>query len=71
MHGRPCYRVAFSDGESITADAAHLWPVRRPGTARHVLRTTLEGASTLIVDTGCYAAAASIDDLCSYSAGLM
>lgn len=25
MHGRPCYRVTFSTGEEIVADAQHLW----------------------------------------------
>lgn len=25
QHGRPCYRVTFSDGSSIIADAAHEW----------------------------------------------
>lgn len=25
MEGRPCYRVEFSDGSSIVADAEHLW----------------------------------------------
>ena len=25
MHGRPCYRVAFSDGTEIVADEAHQW----------------------------------------------
>ena len=25
--GRPCYRVEFSDGESIVCDAEHLWTV--------------------------------------------
>lgn len=25
MHGRPCYRVRFSDGAEIVADANHLW----------------------------------------------
>lgn len=25
MHGRPCYRVKFSDGAEIVADAQHLW----------------------------------------------
>ena len=25
MHGRPCYQVTFSDGESIIADEDHLW----------------------------------------------
>lgn len=27
FHDRDCYRVVFSDGESITADASHLWTV--------------------------------------------
>lgn len=27
MHDRRCYRVSFSDGCSIVADATHLWPV--------------------------------------------
>ena len=27
MHGHPCYRVVFSDGASIIADADHLWAV--------------------------------------------
>ncbi|WP_146839729.1 helicase C-terminal domain-containing protein [Cellulomonas hominis] len=26
QHERPCYRVSFSDGTSIVADAEHLWP---------------------------------------------
>jgi replicative DNA helicase len=25
MHGRPCYRLTFSDGTEIVADAAHQW----------------------------------------------
>lgn len=25
MHNRPCYRVVFSDGESIVCDEGHLW----------------------------------------------
>jgi len=25
MHGRPCYRVEFSDGAAIVADESHLW----------------------------------------------
>jgi replicative DNA helicase len=28
MHDRPCYRVRFSDGSSIVADANHLWETR-------------------------------------------
>lgn len=28
MHDRPCYRVGFSDGTSIVADAEHLWETR-------------------------------------------
>lgn len=39
MHDRPCYRVVFSDGEQIIADAEHLWMVKarrthRPGGAK-------------------------------------
>lgn len=33
MYDRPCYRVEFSDGSSIIADAEHLWTVY-PKTAR-------------------------------------
>jgi replicative DNA helicase len=29
MDHRPCYRVTFRDGESIVADAQHLWAVRK------------------------------------------
>jgi len=25
MHGRPCYKVSFSDGTTIIADAEHSW----------------------------------------------
>jgi hypothetical protein len=28
MHDRPCYRIQFSDGSSIIADADHLWSVQ-------------------------------------------
>ena len=31
MEDRPCYRVAFSDGTSIVADANHRWPVLDAG----------------------------------------
>lgn len=34
QHQRPCYRVTFSDGESITCDAEHLWQVHE----RHARR---------------------------------
>lgn len=30
MHGRPCYRMRFSDGEEILADAGHRWYVEAP-----------------------------------------
>ena len=42
QYGRPCYRVAFSDGETIVCDADHLWTVhdryarRNPKTLRTV-----------------------------------
>lgn len=36
MLGRPCYDVRFSDGEVITADAAHLWrTTTKPARKRH------------------------------------
>lgn len=40
LHGRPCYRVHFENGESIVADAQHHWTVRRrsPG-KRYDIRT--------------------------------
>ena len=28
MTGRPCYRVSFSDGTSVVADAGHLWSAK-------------------------------------------
>lgn len=34
MLGRPCYRVEFSDGESIVADAQHLWKTTTPASRR-------------------------------------
>lgn len=30
MHAHPCYRVQFSDGSHIVADAGHLWQVSTP-----------------------------------------
>ena len=46
MDGRPCYRLTFSDGESIVADAGHLWrtSARKQGLAADAtaLRTTQE-----------------------------
>jgi phage terminase large subunit GpA-like protein len=27
MHDRECYRIGFSDGASVVADAEHMWPV--------------------------------------------
>ena len=35
--GRPCFRVAFSDGEAITCDAEHLWSVEDCGSRRNPL----------------------------------
>ena len=31
FHDRPCYRVTFRDGDSIIADAGHLWAAKRSG----------------------------------------
>lgn len=56
MSGRPCFRVTFSDGESIVADADHRWMtttrVERKRIARGtmtggMIRTTVEIASDL------------------------
>lgn len=53
---RPCFRVVFSDGESIVADAEHLWctstrPERRDR-LEPALRTTAEIARTLTLSDG-------------------
>lgn len=48
MHGRQCYRVKFSDGAEIVADAEHLWQtaaIRDKGRQR--IRTTREIAESL------------------------
>jgi replicative DNA helicase len=49
MHGRPCYRVTFSDGSEIIADAAHQWLTETSASRRSVqgVRTTQEIAETL------------------------
>ena len=51
LHGRPCYRVSFSDGTTVVADADHQWVTsdrreRRSGRAPSV-RTTAELAATV------------------------
>lgn len=51
MLGRPCYRVTFSDGAEIVADASHLWPTEtlaaREGRAVAAPVTTAGIAATL------------------------
>lgn len=44
MHGRPCYRVRFSDGAEIVADKGHRWKVtdRTGGRRRDRVATTGE-----------------------------
>ncbi|MAD80987.1 MAG: hypothetical protein CMJ50_09130 [Planctomycetaceae bacterium] len=37
MHHRPCYRVTFSDGESIVCDGEHLWSVEDRWSRRNPL----------------------------------
>lgn len=43
MHGRPCYRITFSDGAEIVADAQHLWVTEtleaREAAARYAKKT--------------------------------
>ena len=51
MSGRPCYEVCFSDGQTIIADAAHLWRTTTKSARKHGrpsgIVTTAEIASTL------------------------
>ena len=35
MSGRPCYEVCFSDGQTIIADAAHLWRTTTKSARKH------------------------------------
>ena len=53
MSGRPCYEVCFSDGQTIIADAAHLWRTTTKSARKHGrpfgIVTTAEIASTLRV----------------------
>ncbi|WP_199429988.1 replicative DNA helicase [Qaidamihabitans albus] len=44
MHGRPCYRVEFSDGSVIVADALHQW-LTGTSTGAQGIRTTEEIAA--------------------------
>ncbi|MBE7508496.1 MAG: terminase [Planctomycetia bacterium] len=39
QHVRPCYRVSFSDGTSIIADADHLWTVDDRYSGRRIVST--------------------------------
>ncbi|MDV3220526.1 replicative DNA helicase [Intrasporangium sp.] len=39
MQGRPCYRVAFSDGSVLVADEQHQWSVRLDGSETRILTT--------------------------------
>jgi transposase-like protein len=43
MHGRPCYRVIFSDNSSIVADGEHLWTTLTARTRKARGRVTTEG----------------------------
>lgn len=48
MHDHPCYRVTFSDGTSIVADAEHLWATYRGGDQKRLkISTTEEIKATL------------------------
>ncbi len=49
MTGHPCYRVGFSDGTAIRADAAHLWTVRDRYLLRDVTLTTEQMAGTHLI----------------------
>lgn len=61
MKNRPCYRVEFSDGTKIIADAEHQWVTssrqeragrRRPNKPSQKIRTTEEILTTLTVKDG-------------------
>jgi len=45
--GRPCYRVSFSDGTSVVADAEHEWAVRSLSKERSLILTTKEIAGSV------------------------
>jgi deoxycytidine triphosphate deaminase len=51
MTGRPCFEVCFSDGQTIIADAAHLWCTTTKSARKHGrpsgIATTVEIAATL------------------------
>jgi deoxycytidine triphosphate deaminase len=51
MSGRPCYEVCFSDGQTIIADADHLWRTTTKSARKHGnpsrIVTTTEIAATL------------------------
>lgn len=63
MHGRPCYRIRFSDGAEIIADAEHVWcvaslrsggkkgpkPADEPRKGGYSLKTTIEIAASLTI----------------------
>ncbi len=55
-HGRPCYEVAFADGQTVVADAEHLWQVTDTlsGAVRVVTTAVLaaEGTAAVAPRTG-------------------
>lgn len=46
MHGRPCYRLTFSDGATIIADAQHRWLTDTIASRLSARRARLNGRST-------------------------
>lgn len=60
MLGRPCYRVAFSDGTAVIADAEHEWPVARKGggwstgTTRRIADSIRQGSATPVYQSQRY-----------------
>lgn len=45
MHGRPCYRVRFSDGAEIVADAEHMWVTETLAAREAASRAARRGAT--------------------------
>lgn len=49
MDDHPCFRVVFSDGTSIVADAEHQWMVHDRYRQRSLIRTTAQMADTFLI----------------------
>jgi len=57
MEGRPCYRMTFSDGETVIADAEHRWLTWDRCARKNVARNTRVNARRAPVSHRCSASA--------------